>query len=453
MNLQKLTLITLLFFSLNCFAQKPERSFSSDLYKTFTSNGAWCWFADPRAVSLNNKIYSGWVTSNGSIMVGSYNQDTSEIKEVNLFPEFNKDDHANPSFLILPNKKIMIFFSSHNGMGKDEKAPSILYAVTKKPEDISEWEPLQRKTENVEGPKGFCYTNPVLLSEENNRIYLFWRGADWKPTFSYSDDFGKTWSKSTSLIKSSLNGLKRPYVKVSSNNKDEIYFAFTDGHPRNEPLNSIYYLKYKAGKFYKADGSVVGTLDALPIEHESCDVVYNANDYFLEHRNGVPAWIWDVSCDKKGNPVVVYTRLPEETKHEYYYAIWDKTSWKNSKIAAAGSSFPRYNRTKEMRDPEPHYSGGIYLDHNNTNIVYYSKPVHDIFEIFTAETKDLGANWEETALTSDSMKDNVRPFVLKDTNEDSKIQVLWMYNDRYSEYKDYNTRIKMDVLRIKVKEE
>ena len=47
----------------------------------------------------------------------------------------------------------------------------------------------------------------------------------------------------------------RPYTKVYSKGDDKIHFTFTDGHPRNEPLNSIYYVCYKNGAFYKADGT------------------------------------------------------------------------------------------------------------------------------------------------------------------------------------------------------
>jgi len=441
--------VIFLVFNVQVEAQEVKNGYSADQYQTFSEDGAWCWFSDPRAVHLNGKIYSGWVSSDGSIMVGSYDERTAEIKEVNLFPKFNKDDHANPSFIILPDKRIMVFFSAHNGKGFGEEKPAIFYATSKKPEDISEWETLQRKTENVEGPKGFCYTNPVMLSEENNRIYIFWRGGDWKPTFSYTDDFGSTWSKPITLVKSSLNEGKRPYVKVSSNGKDEIYFAFTDGHPGNEPLNSIYYVKYKAGKFYKADGTVVGSMDSLPLEHEDCDVVYDANKAFHESRNGVRAWIWDVSSDEKGNPVVVYTRLPTETRHEYYYATWHGDSWKNAKVSAAGSFFPRFNRTKEMQEPEPHYSGGVHLDHENTNVVYYSRPVGDIFEIFKAETKDAGETWEEVSITSNSTKDNVRPFAIRGAGNDAQTQLLWLFNDRYAHYKDFKTRVKMSLLRKK----
>ena len=441
--------VFLLFFNLKSKAQEVENGYRSGRYQTFSKDGAWCWFSDPRAVYLNGKIYSGWVAADGSIVVGSYDQETAEIKQVNLFPTFNKDDHANPTFLILPDKRIMVFFSAHNGKGFGEEKPAIFYTTSKKPEDISEWETLQRKTENVEGPKGFCYTNPVMLSAENNRIYIFWRGGDWKPTFSYTDDFGVTWSQPFTLVKSSLNEGKRPYVKVSSNGKDEIYFAFTDGHPGNEPLNSIYYLKYRVGKFYKADGTVVGSMHSLPLEHEDCDIVYDANQAFKVSRNGVRSWIWDVSSDKSGNPVLVYTRLPAETKHEYYYAKWNGDTWLDYKISSAGSFFPRYPKTKEMQEPEPHYSGGVYLDHENTNVVYYSRPIGDIFEIFKAETKDAGATWVEVSITSNSTKDNVRPFAIRGAGDDAKAQVLWMYNDQYTHYKEFKARIKMDLLEKK----
>jgi len=448
MKLKSFTVVFMFFLmSMTTYAQKQNNNgYPGEQYQTLSDNGAWCWFSDPRAVSLNGKVYTGWVSCEGNIMVGSYNKKTGEIKTKDLYPKFNHDDHAAPSFLILPDKRIMVFFTSHNGFGNGEKEPSILYSTTKYPEDITQWEPLSRKTENVSGKKGFCYTNPVMLSEENNRIYIFWRGADFKPTFSYTDNFGKTWSKSKTLVKSSGDMDKRPYTKICSNNKDAIYFAFTDGHPREEALNNIYYLKYKKGTFYKADGTVVGTMENLPVEHEKCDIVYNAPKEFIATNNAVRAWIWDIAIDKSGNPVVAYTRLPEESKHEYYYAKWNGSSWINSKVSEGGSWFPRYPKTKSMREPEPHYSGGICLDHENTNIVYYSKPIGDTFEIFKAETND-GKTWKETAVTSNSKKDNVRPEAIRGANKNDKMQIFWMYNDRYAHYTNFNARIKMEKLK------
>jgi len=449
--MKRVLFILALFYTFNSqtTAQESNENKASRFYKTFSDDGAWCWFSDPRAVYLNGKVYSGWVASDGSVMVGSYDENTGEKKEVNIYPQYDKDDHASPSFVILPDKRIMVFFSAHSRLGKGETSPAIHHVISKHPENITEWEHENRITHNSEGPMKFCYTNPIILSEENNRIYVFWRGGDWKPTFCYTDDRGKSWSKIFSLVKSTQYTYKRPYIKISSNGKDEIHFAFTDGHPRNEPLNSIYYVKYKSGTFYKADGTELGTMETLPLEHEDCDILYNARSEYGKNAYGIRAWIWDVAADKDGNPVIAYTKLPTESDHKYWYAKWTNEGWKNSKVADAGSWFPRFKATKNQGEPEPHYSGGICIDHENPNTVYYSRPVNDIFEIFKAETNDDGKTWETSALTSDSKKDNVRPFAIRGADEEAKSQVLWMFNENYTHYMNFNSRIKIDVKKEK----
>lgn len=437
-----IVLILILASAFTGFSQANKNS--GEDFHSLTNDGAWCWFSDPRAVCLNDYVYSGWVASDGSIVVSSYHTKTGETKEANLYPKFEIDDHANPSFLILPDNRIMVFFTAHSNMNLGDKKPAIWYTISKNPEDISSWEELQTQTSNTKGWRAFCYTNPIMLSEENNRIYLFWRGGDSKPTFCYTDNQGKSWSEVFTLLSSSDNVTNRPYMKVASNGKDEIHFAFTDGHPRNEPLNSIYYLKYKAGNFYKANGTLIGNMQSLPVAHEECDVVYNAPNEYKKTAFGVRSWIWDVAVDLAGFPVLVYSRLPEETTHQYYYARWNGSSWENHKISNAGSWFPRYKRDKSTREPEPHYSGGVHLDHENPNVVYLSKPVDDIFEIFKYETSDYGHTWINTPITSHSKKDNVRPFAIRGAEKDCDSQILWMYNDNYSHFTDFKSRIKID---------
>ena len=88
---------------------------------------------------------------------------------------------------------------------------------------------------------------------------LFWRGGNWKPTFSFidfaeekedsyskqkTDDFSWQWAPSKEII---VGKAARPYIKyeqeiVEDRNKmDKIHMAFTDGHPRDVTTNSIYY--------------------------------------------------------------------------------------------------------------------------------------------------------------------------------------------------------------------
>jgi rhamnogalacturonyl hydrolase YesR len=439
-------LFALAFFSLSFTIEGQDKILTSRHYETLSEDGAWCWFSDPRSVYIEGKIkqiITGYVSKSGSIVVSSLNTITGNKTEVVLHKDFEKDDHATPSFLILPDKKIMVFYSQHGG-----KESKIYYTTTRKPEDISEWEETKNITENTPGESGFTYTNPVMLSAEKNRIYLFWRGGNYQPGFAYSDDLGKTWSKAATLIQSSTLSLKRPYIKIATNNIDEIHFAFTDGHPRNEPLNSIYYMKYKKGSFYKADGKRIGSMKNLPIKHESADIVYNAAENFRKTGNGVRAWIWDIAIDKKGMPVLAYTQLPEETSHKYYYARFNGKEWDNDYITAAGKCFPRIDLTKSERDPEPHYSGGIALDHSNPSIVYLSKPSKDIFEIEKWTTPDEGKTWSNQAVTSNSLKDNVRPYVISNASADITPNVLWMYGD-YKHYTDYATIIKDNKLRTK----
>jgi hypothetical protein len=53
-----------------------QMNISSESYKSFTDDGAWCWFSDPRAVYYEGKLsctYSAWVSSKGDIIVSSYN--------------------------------------------------------------------------------------------------------------------------------------------------------------------------------------------------------------------------------------------------------------------------------------------------------------------------------------------------------------------------------------------
>ncbi len=403
---------------------------------TVSDSGAWCWFQDPRAVyhkGKSEKSYIGWIDKHGSVGVSSYNHTTKSIRKTILHEKLQRDDHDNPAIIVRPDGRLVIFYTSHSWA----KHP-MYYRISKYPEDISEFGPEQKITTNTKGNRGWCYPNPVQLSAENNRIYLFWRGANWKPTFSYTDDL-KTWSKAQTLVQEDgrESGYIRPYVKISSNGVDSFQVAFTDGHPRDEKQNSIYYARYKGGKFYKADGTLIGSMDKLPLKHSQTDVVYDAK------KTNVRGWVWDVAADKKGNPVVVYTRLPSEKDHRYHYARWNGKKWIDHEISAGGKWFPQ--TAKGKREREPHYSGGVILDHKNVNDVYFSKPVKGVFEIFKGATNNLGKSWELSAVTSGSKYDNVRPFVIRNTPAEVKPNLTWMSNKKYTHYTKYDSTLKVNI--------
>ncbi|MCK5652915.1 MAG: BNR-4 repeat-containing protein [Gemmatimonadetes bacterium] len=402
-------------------------------FPELTSDGAWCWFGDPRGVryqGAHGRIYAGWVDSEGSIVVSSLDLETGERAQHTVQPEFNRDDHANPSLMVLPDGTVVVFYTSHGSDVSD----AMYYRVSRQPEDITAWSEAREIGSNTDGPRGYTYPNPVRLSNEGGRIYLFWRGGNFKPSFSFTDDL-LTWSPARTLIQSDETTTVRPYMKIASNGGDAIHFAFTDGHPRNEPHNSIYYVRYRQGEFTRADGSSAGTMEDLPLIHERADLVYDGR------MTGVRAWIWDVAADEEGNPVIVYTRLPEESDHRYHYARWNGAEWVDHEITAAGGWFPE--TPAGSTEPEPHYSGGIVLDHENPSVAYLSRPVADVFEIERWWTTDGGATWGARPVTAGSANDNVRPFVIRNHDAASPT-LLWMENRRYRHYLDYETAIRMD---------
>jgi len=421
-----------LFFQ--AFAQRAED------FKTVTDDGAWCWFSDPRSVYYkgnHERTYTGFVTSTGDIMIACKDHQSNKNEQQIIYQGLQVDDHVNPSILILPDGRLKVFFTRHNGM--------IYHTSSKLPEDISAFEPV----DSLDLGKMLCYTNPVMLSEENNRIYLFFRGGyDWKPSFITSDDLGKTWTAPKSFVSKKVNNIyNRPYTKVVSDGNSNIHFAFTDGHPREENHNSIYYLRYEGGKFFDAAGNKVSDLEHLPVEQE---IVSKAYDGIAANQR---AWIWDIALNEENNPVIVYSTLPEETSHYYNYGMWSGTEWINKRLCKAGGAFPHFEKTKEQRDPEPHYSGGIVLDHSKPNIVYLSRAIKDRYEIEEWSTIDGGTTFTQRAITSNSLKDNVRPFVVRNAPDSIFPRLLWMHVNHYRHYSNFSTAIKGNQLAEKYSSE
>ncbi|MBN2211331.1 MAG: BNR-4 repeat-containing protein [Sedimentisphaerales bacterium] len=428
--MNKIYILALLgFFSLAGCVQAQSSAKPGEAQLKLIDDGAWCWYQDPRVVYVkgeHERLYLGWMTHDGKLQVGSYDLQTQERKTFTLREKWDVDDHNVNSFLVLPDKRLMAFYARHNRQG-------LFCRMTQRPEDITAWE----DEITVSDTNHITYSHPVYLTEEK-RFFVFWRGPSWKPTFSTSTD-GKTWTPSQILVRQKGRekyGI-RPYMKVVSDGKRSIHFAFTDGHPQVEPTNSLYYLKYENGAFYRANGTKVGTMADLPIQHSQSDVVYDARP------SGVRAWVWDIALDNKNRPVITYTRLPEKTDHRYRVAHWTGKTWQDVEVAPGGKWFPQ---TPEGTDEkEPYYSGGIMLDHGDTNVVYTSRPINGVFEIERWTSSDDGKTWTGTPITKISQKNNVRPVIPRGYDKASPY-VLWMHGD-YVHYTNFQTDIRMAEVR------
>jgi len=409
--------------------QLKKSGMNSETYQSIAFDGAWCWFSDPRAVyfeGLHKRTYTGWIDSYGDIFISSYDHVTGKTENQKLYDNLQIDDHNNPSILIDKDGYIMVFFSKHS-----TKEP-IHLMKSKFPEDISQWDNEKKLDLNdtkkyPEWTNSYTYQCPVQLSEENNKIFLFWRGLDGKPTFSSSVDKGESWSTGKIFVMPErIYSFRRPYVKVYSSGKDKIHIIFTDGHPRDEKQNSVYYMCYKNGAFYKADGTKIKDITDEAVSPGEADIVYDAK--LTNHK----AWVWDVAEDEKGNPVIAYTRYPNDTTHIYCYATWNGKNWQNTDLINSGRWFPQTPKGK--KEPEPNYSGGINIDKESTNTLYLSVNRDSVFEIEKWTLRPNSKVWTVENITKGSGKDNIRPFAVRGAKVGNQLQLLWMQNTRYNFY-------------------
>jgi len=386
-------------------------------------SGAWSWFGDPRAVyhqGAHRRTYVGWVDARGNVQVASYDHDTRVREVATLKANFQIDDHDSPSLLVRPDGHLMAFWSAHIGT-------QMYYRRTTRPEDVTAWEPEQTVGTNTPGPWGYTYPNPVQLSAEGNRVWLFWRGGNFNPTFSTSGD-GLAWTPASTLV--SVPG-QRPYVKVASNGVDTIDFAFTQGHPR-DVASAIYYARYQAGSLRRANGAVIAPLASLPIVPSQADRLYDPARHY-----GARAWVHDVASDALGRPVVVYATFPAPGDHRYNYDRWDGQRWAHHEIARAGGSM-------SVDPTEPNYSGGITLDHDDPSIAYLARKVGSTFRAEVWRTGDGGHSWTSRVVRSGSALGSYRPVSPRgQTGPDAN--VVWMLGG-YPSYTTFRTGVAGEVL-------
>ncbi len=397
-----------------------------------TADGAWCWFADPRAIVVDDRLLVGWVNSTGDIVVSETVAGGDTTSAV-LHAALEKDDHANPALLALPDGRAMVFYTRHTGR-------EMRLRETVRPGEFHDWSPergLELNDANAPGQPGdrtaYTYPNPVYLADEGV-IALTWRGMNWKPTLSFSSDMGETWTPGRIVFsEAAARRGNRPYVKVATDGRGRMHFIATDGHPRNEPTNSVYHFYYERGAFFRMDGTQIATLETLPVRPEEADLVYDGT------VESVRSWVWDLALDAEGAPIAVFTKLPREDAHEYHYARWDGRGWVDYSITAAGGWFPE--TPVGQVEPEPHYSGGVVLDHDEPASVYLSRPVDGVFQIERWTTPDGGESWSSTRLTR-TAEHSVRPVVGRGRWSGGS-PVLWMENRAYVHYTDYDAKIRM----------
>lgn len=427
--MERLVINTLVLLAIALSVVSHTFAQSNTQYQVEAADGAWCWFSDPRAVyhkGAHEKIYYSYINSQGDVVISARDlKKSSGVQTFVLHEKLQIDDHNVPSILFLPDGKILTFYTEHNGR--------FFMRKSLRPEDISAWEE-ERTISFGLADRMFCYSHPAMLSEEDNRIYMFFRAVTprvshtgWGQYYSYSDDQGTTWTKGTYLLDTkAINN--PPYLKVNSDSKSRIDILFTDGHPKIGPA-SVYHMYYEKGKFHRTDGEDIASLADAPLQLSNISKVYDASS------KNTRSWIWDIAVDKKGRPVVAYAQYPSVKDHIYHYAYWDGKRWIDEELINSGSYITSPEKSGKVL--EEHYSGGIVLDHHNPKNVFLSRQKDGVFEIEQWQLK--GNKWKSKSITERSTSSNIRPYVVADY-PGADPMVMWM-SGTYEHYVRYKTAL------------
>ncbi len=424
-------MLALLLFvlSLTACTGTKEKSNSPITRYEVAKEGAWCWFADPRAIHYENedgtvnKTFIGYIDIHGNIKATQYDFLTNQTQEVLIRSWFQPDDHDNPTFLILPDERVMVFYSRHT----DE--PCFYYRVSNKPGDITDLGPeLKIQTEY-----NTTYPSPFILSDDPEHFYICWRGISWHPTIaqlSLPDDEGKvhiTWGPEQ-IVQSTAS---RPYAKYVSNGKDKIYMVYTTGHPDPTMPNYLYlnYLDINTKELKDITNQVIAKVGEER-HHVSATQEYKENHpTAVVDDTELRDWLWQVVLDEKEHPAIAMVRINEDkSSHDYYYAHWNGNEWQKTFLSNAGGHF------HQSPNIEKCYSAGMAIDDQNPKAVYCSVPVvgkcGKVYELVKYTVNEQGEVSQTDTLTKDSELNNVRPFIIQN-RKNSPLKLTWMYGDYY----------------------
>ncbi len=411
--------------TVNIVYTKYDESMTFDGYE-IDDEGAWCWFADPRSISYANEEGTldfsiiGYIDIHGAIKATQINHLTDEVNEVLIRTNIQPDDHNNPTFLVLPDERIIVFYSRHT----DEAC--FWYRVTEEPGDLTTLG--EEKCLNTSA--NTTYPSPFLMENDPDHIYLMWRGIDWHPTIaklSLPDENGEvefTYGP-YQMVKSTA---ARPYAKYSSNGVDKLYVTYTLGHPDNEANNWVFFNQIDIDTMTLEDinGNTMTTIADGYLN-------VNASNYSQSHivdAVSMRDWVWQVAEGDDGYPVIAMVRINGgKTSHDYYYVKWNGEEWVKTFLANGGGHF---HQTAGL---EMCYSGGMAIDPDNTNIMYCSVPTlgafGTVYEIIKYTMSDDGTEVISTEqITKNSEKNNVRPYVIGNS-EGKDIRLTWMHGDYY----------------------
>ena len=409
-----------------------DRTADRHEFAVFLENGGWCWFQDPRMLVQDNNLFVGSVQGNarGSAKVGIYDlRQKKRLDTVILREQFGHDDHNAPVFYARPDGRVLAVYALH-GTNKTH-----YYRISDRTNPLA-WSDEQSYVHDYPNAGNVTYMNLYPMKAEE-KLYNFFRGIEFNPSFITSRDQGETWGEPTHFINSELEGRHRPYTRYVGNGIDTIHVCFTDGHP-DRFGNSIYHAAFRNGQFFRANGERIKSLSKNgPLRPSEAERVFQGGGEWAPAGPASAdqsAWTSSIALDAQGHPHIAYSLHLSDADHRYRIASWNGKRWIDREVAYAGHC---------LYGTQTSYTGLISLDPGDPATVLISTNVNPVtgqdsggsHEIYRArlELEDDVKTIHWQAITKNSPVSNLRPVIVR--GKDTRV-LAWLRGD-FRTYTNY----------------
>lgn len=430
----------LAFTSADGQTQYPHHLIRADL--PVTHDGAWSWFSCPESNYHNGYTYWYPVTQYGEVLVcwrrhsdGATGRELLET--LTLGTGSGIDDHNNGAGLVLPDGKLLVFYSDHNGTVLKCRRQTTAG-------DPSAWDAAV----SINGTDNTSYVLPILLAD--GRIVLHYRNTTdgYKRYYQVSNNSGATWGPKTAIFQSPDNATRestidRPYMHcVASRDGTKIWYLVSDGNPpevtspiTGEFVNSLRVCYYDTtdGLMHQPTGApLLGGSFASP-PAGGFDTAAIEAVFYADGTASNTYWNWDIQITEDDQPCITglhYIGFPNAwSQANVVFARFDGAAWIKRELTDVldGFSEPIANTAVQ-----PFYHGGARLCPNNPDaVMYISWPSADggplAQDIWRVESVDRGSTWHATRRLNTlrgGERRCIRPVV--PTNHQPELEVLWM---------------------------
>ena len=423
--------------------------------------GGWCWFQQPRAtIDTADRLWIGssyggtFTAQDGDVAITAVDLADLHVIERTVVAHTQQDDHTSPAVMAM-GSDVFAAWSLHKRVDYLETArhhPGAAFAIQR----------LHRPNSLKDPGRGMSYAQLHLIGKE---LWLLYRGEQFSWNLLTSTD-GKAWTARGLVVAPPVSG-QRPYLRSATDGK-VLHIIVTDGNPAEFRGNGAYAGSIGADlRVRDTTGRIVGTVGKTPPVPSRLTTLL-PGIAGADEAGDTDRWLADLTFVANRPTGILITRDPwpaaqqevveqiaeandepvGQYRHTYSWVRGGPSGWRVEPMAKGGS---------ELRPGHPDYTGLAAQDPTNLARTVVSTNVHpatgaplvstadsmvhfELFEGIRTSTGPGGAGpglWTWTALTQNSVEDNIRPVIAAGGTR----KVLCWLRGHYWSWTAFDTRV------------